>query len=1856
MPSKVQLYAQMADRTAEQITGSYQKWTAFLTTAARLYKYPYNEQLMIFAQRPEATACAEYDLWNKQMRRYVRRGSKGIALVDTSSDQPKLRYVFDVSDTSGGENSRRPYLWEYRQEHREVVSAALEQRFDVSGENGLADQLERVAVQLVDEYWHDNRRDIVGIVDGSFLEDYDEFNIGAAFRNAAVVSTTYALLSRCGMQPGDYFEHEDFLNVFDFNTPQTVAALGTAISQSSELVLRQIEVTIKNYEREKIAERSESHERTDLHPQRGLSDSRPEPDRAAASPAGQVRQDAEGLLEGASSGAVEQPAAVREAVPPSAGDRRGSEQPAGTDDAGADEVGRRDGSAESQRPDEVGRADEHAESAGRGNDPHGVGVQLTMFDAPAGAQMSFFPSEAEQIQSIAEAESVTPSAFSMFISQNDIDHILRAGGNADATRMKIAAEFSKQKPLEDRAAFLKALYHGGNGLITDNGRFSAWYGDDGIHIATGDTSRYLRSAQVIGWADAAERIEELLDGGTFATNLEVTEAPRYERLGIAVDVWNLYHDFSDEAKSLGYLSCLGNIHSTSFPEETERLTDDLLNPEFRERLLAEHRVFLDAYRENRELLRFHFHRPQALLTRMEDLSLPRKEYHSDMAAVPKTGRFITEDEIAASLANGSGFEGGKTRIHEFFQTPHTTKESADFLKKEYGIGGRTHAVSRESGSYEDHGSKGIVLKKNGCADIQMNWNKVASRISELVRLNRYLTPDEQAAYDKEMAQDAMRNAVYNDYNDVKAAHPDEIVLYQVGDFFELYGEDARAVADDLSLELTRRNLEGVGRVTMCGFPAKDLEKYIEKLREKNDVTISRIGDETFETPRYLRGQIEISYVPYTAEWQVSRKSMVRYNDVAAFTTYGTDRASAYRLLEDALNLRDIRIYDTIEDADGRERRVLNAKETTLAAQKQQLIRDAFKDWIWKDPERRETLVRQYNEEMNSTRPREYDGSHIVFSGMNPEITLREHQKNAIAHVLYGGNTLLAHEVGAGKTFEMVASAMESKRLGLCQKSIFVVPNHLTEQWASEFLRLYPSANILVTTKKDFETHNRKKFCARIATGDYDAVIIGHSQFERIPISPERQERLLHQQIEEITDGIQDTKLAGGNSFTIKSLERTKKGLEARLKKLQASDRKDDVIYFEQLGVDRMFVDESDNYKNLFLYTKMRNVAGLSTTDAQKSSDMFSKCRYMDELTGGRGVVFATGTPVSNSMTELYTIQRYLQHDRLQEMGMGHFDCWASRFGETTTALELAPEGTGYRARTRFAKFFNLPELMNLFKEVADIKTADQLHLPTPEVAYHTIATKPTQIQQDMVKALSERASKVHSGAVSPDVDNMLKITSDGRKLGLDQRIINPMLPDEETTKVNQCVANILQYWRDGEEEKLTQLVFCDISTPKTTPSQRAAKASPGTLDSPEIHALESAISLEESSDTPFTVYEDVRQKLIAAGMPPEQIAFIHDANTEVKKRELFAKVRSGQVRVLMGSTAKMGAGTNVQDRLVALHDLDCPWRPRDLTQRKGRIERQGNQNKLVHVCRYVTEGTFDAYLWQTVENKQKFISQIMTSKSPVRSCEDVDATALSFAEIKALCAGDPRIKERMDLDIEVSKLKIMKADHNSKQFRLEDSLLKYFPEKIEEHKGFVRGLEADMQTLAVHPLPAEGFVGMEIRGDRLTDKENAGAALLDTCKEVKGNDPVQIGTYRGFTMSVAFDSMWKTYTLTLKGRMTHRVELGSDARGNLVRIENALDKMPERLRSVQEQLENLYNQQAAAKAEVGKPFPQEQELAAKTARLIELDMELNLDGKGQPQPEQAIAKSARPSVLDRLKASPVHGAPEKPHKKEMEAR
>lgn len=3028
MPSKTEFYRQMADHVATQLTGSWQEWAGFLTTAARLYKYPFHEQLLIYAQRPDATACAEYDLWNEKMGRYVRRGSKGIALVDDSGDSPRLRYVFDISDTGTREHSRTPWLWQLEEQHRDSVSAMLERTYEVSGDD-LAQQLEAVAGKLAGEYWNEHRQDFLYIVDDSFLEEYNEFNIEVQFKAAATVSISYALMSRCGLEPERYFTHEDFMAIFDFNTPATIGALGTAVSQINQQVLRQIGVTIRNAEREAIKERRPQHEKShELHPERRLSDSRPEAERAADETPGQVRQNAESIPQGTPSHPLQPAADEREAVPAPAGDRRDGAAPSGADDAPTGERRGRNGAAESQRPDALGGPDEHLQSAGRGDS-----------DGGAYSQLSFFLSENEQIRIIDEAENVkTSSAFSF--AQADIDHVLRLGGNTDRQRERVVAAFEKQKTTAEIAEILKTLYHGGNGI----GSVTAWYAEDGIHLSHGTSARYDASAQIISWENAAERIGQLLQDGQFATNVELAEAAGYERSLLAEKLWHLYHDFSEEARDSGYLACLSSIRRNGFPEETAWLAEQLNRPAFRQTLAEEYAAFWTAHQQDRDLLRFHYHKPRELWESLQDLSLPRTTFTSQLTEVPAVKQFISEDEIDAAMTRGSGFEGGKGRIFTFFQNPHTDKEKVDFLKSEYGFGGHSDALSNARGSWEDHDGKGLRYKKASCPDVHFTWEKVAKRITDLIQKGRYLTEQEQAQYDKIQAEKALAEedamqaqqpdpAVW-EYNGVKERHPDDLVLYQVGDFFELYGEDAKTAAAELGFNLTTRAIPSGGRVEMCGFPANRLEQVVEQLRDQHDVTISAVSEggrerqeysmpsidheaeqhinsheaefgadgtrvfrdtqaaaptvreqyeqykpivmeavtqdtryrnacghsdyenamiecnaavrraildshdielirlfsdvpefrqrlnrevadetypklhellrplsqddiddairawngdiqskhavvrymekhgrekdtaawlaheysgsdskslfviragspegielpwpkvqrriaqlikedrfhteteqdrfdnidpiairetlaergivngelvdeekldndpfiqrvmadveqiaaaeteakrfeatpsehihadlrevltgnggllddmekaaisqrfrdgednaqiashlaetftgtaesmelqtgdtvdyfgsaggleinihdrfqtslgmsweeaatvlrtlhsleqdgfthtvpqlplsdveyarqnlipgettfaldgrtfrvsklepdvgrvelqdvtfanavgfpifrvepisvirqhleqkpepaqprfttepvavypgdknnlpydvviqtlrtnepeppapaaepektldevldehpvsiqvnsewktfpnvkaaeetsyeeykanlrrnaenfritddhlgeggpkakfqdniaaikllkyleetteqatpeqqeilsryvgwggladafdpeksawaaeytqlkelltpeeyaaargstlnahytsptvikaiyeavgrmgfetgnilepscgvgnffgmlpeemqnsrlygveldsisgriakqlypkaditvdgfettdrrdfydlaignvpfgqyqvrdkaydklnfsihnyffakaldqvrpggvvafvtsrytmdakdstvrrylaqraellgairlpndafkknagaevvsdiiflqkrdrpldivpewtqtgqtedgfainryfidhpemvlgrqepestahgmdytvnpieglelsdqlhdavkyirgtyqeaelpelgegeaidtsipadpsvknysytvvdgdvyyrensrmvrpdlnataearvkglvglrecvqqlidlqmdaatpdsaiqdkqaelnrlhdsfsakyglindranrlafaddssyyllcalevidedgklerkadmftkrtikphkavdtvdtasealavsiaeracvdmaymseltgktgdelaaelqgvifrvpgqvekdgtphyvtadeylsgnvrrklrqaqraaqqdpsfaanvealtaaqpkdldaseievrlgatwidkeyiqqfmyETFDTPFYMQRNIEVNYTPFTAEWQITGKSSVSQNNVAAYTTYGTSRANAYKILEDSLNLRDVRIYDTVEDADGRERRVLNAKETTLAAQKQQAIRDAFKDWIWKDPERRQALVRQYNEEMNSTRPREYDGSHIVFGGMNPSITLRDHQLNAIAHVMYGGNTLLAHEVGAGKTFEMVAAAMESKRLGLCQKSLFVVPNHLTEQWASEFLRLYPSANILVTTKKDFETHNRKKFCARIATGDYDAIIMGHSQFEKIPISRERQERLLNEQIDEITEGIAEVQASGGERFTVKQLERTRKSLEARLEKLQAESRKDDVVTFEQLGVDRLFVDEAHNYKNLFLYTKMRNVAGLSTSDAQKSSDMFAKCRYMDELTGGRGVIFATGTPVSNSMTELYTMQRYLQYDRLQELNMTHFDCWASRFGETVTALELAPEGTGYRARTRFSKFFNLPELMNLFKEVADIRTADQLNLPTPEVEYHNIVAQPTEQQKEMVQALSERASKVHSGTVDPSVDNMLKITSDGRKLGLDQRIINQLLPDEPGTKVNQCVGNIMQIWRDGDADKLTQLVFCDISTPQATPARKAAKQ----LDNPLLHALEEAVPLS-APEPAFTIYEDIRQKLIAQGIPADQIAFIHEANTEVRKKELFSKVRTGQVRVLLGSTAKMGAGTNVQDRLVALHDLDCPWRPGDLAQRKGRIERQGNQNPLVHVYRYVTEGTFDSYLWQTVENKQKFISQIMTSKSPVRSCDDVDETALSFAEIKALCAGDPRIKERMDLDVEVAKLKLMKADHQSKQYRLEDQLLKYFPQEIETNKGYIQGFEADLETLAAHPHPEDSFAGMEIRGDVLTDKENAGAALLDACKEVKISDPVQIGSYRGFTMSVEFEAWKQEYTLLLKGQMTHRASLGTDPRGNLTRIDNALAQMPQRLEAVKNQLDNLYQQQAAAKEEIGKPFPFEDDLRVKSSRLVELDTLLNIDGKGHAQPETVVAKSARPSVLDSLKRPVPPRNPEKKPKQHEEVR
>lgn len=1002
---------------------------------------------------------------------------------------------------------------------------------------------------------------------------------------------------------------------------------------------------------------------------------------------------------------------------------------------------------------------------------------------------------------------------------------------------------------------------------------------------------------------------------------------------------------------------------------------------------------------------------------------------------------------------------------------------------------------------------------------------------------------------------------------------------------ELYPEDYKVNVEALQKvqpkDLTASEISV--RLGATWLPPDDVQEFIFHL---------------LETPRYAQWNIKVHFSPFTSEWNIEGKSYDKGN-VRAYNTYGTSRINAYKIIEETLNLKDVRIFDYIEDDEGKKKAVLNKKETAIAQSKQEMIKQEFQDWIWSDPERRERLCKSYNEKFNSVRPREYDGSHIIFNGMNPEIELREHQKNAVAHILYGGNTLLAHAVGAGKTFEMVAAAQESKRLGLCNKSLFVVPNHLTEQWAAEYLQLYPAANILVATKKDFETKNRKKFCGRIATGDYDAVIIGHSQFEKIPMSIERQRAILEQQLEEITGGIAELKRNRGENFSIKQLEKSKKSIKQKLDKLNDQTKKDDVVTFEELGVDRLFVDESHYYKNLYLYTKMRNVGGIAQTEAQKSSDLFMKCRYLDEITGGRGTVFATGTPISNSMVELYTIQRYLQYNTLVKNGLQHFDAWASTFGETITAVELTPEGTGYRAKTRFAKFYNLPELMAMFKEIADIKTADMLNLPVPEAKYHNIAVKPSEMQKEMVASLAERAEQVRGGGVDSSVDNMLKITNDGRKLALDQRMLNDMLPDFEGSKINACVDNIYRIWKENADKKSAQLVFCDLSTPK--------------------------------NDGTFSVYNDIRKKLIERGIPESEVKFIHEADTDMKKKELFQKTRKGEVRVLLGSTQKMGAGTNVQDKLIALHDVDCPWRPSDLEQRSGRIVRQGNENPQVDIYRYVTEQTFDAYLYQLVEGKQKFASQIMTSKSPVRSAEDIDETALSYAEIKMLATGNPYIKEKMDLDIQVQKLKMLKSNFLSEKYGLEDKVIKFYPQQIAYLKSRVEGLTKDVETAKLHPKPIdEQPLGMMVSGVSYSEKAEAGQAIINACKSMNSPDAIPLGEYRGFQMELYFDTVQRNYVVKLKGETSRDIPLGDDAHGNIVRIDNGIERFEETLADTKNSLENTEKQFETAKQEIEKPFAKEEELRAKTARLDELNILLNMDKKeneivgGEPDEGEAV--------------------------------
>ena len=1757
MGIKARRYADILAGAPEYVTGRQEEWKAFLATAARNYKYPYYDQLMIYLQRPEATACAEYDFWFDAMHRYVKRGAKGIALVDNEGDSPRLRYVFDVADTGARSNSRPVWLWQMKEEYRNPVMAALERAYGVSGENlSLEAQLEQVAGRLAADYWMDYGRQISGIVADSFLEEYDEFNIGIAFRKAVQASIVYTLSVRCAEDTESQFEPEDFRDVSDFNTRQTAAALGTAVSSLSGEVFREIERAIRDYERTKAQERSQNYEeRNNIQAGRGLSSSGDQAERDDREASGQIREDAQGISEGEQSDTVQRSGADRAAVSPSSGDRRDRAPEAGTADEGAS--GEESGAGQKVEPDGVGTPFKQPESPGGRDDTGGTYQQL-----------SLFPSEADQIAAIDHlepAESMKPSAFSVSgtepeqmsgelpeeslegsavppVSEDEIslasaaeispqnyritdDHLGEGGPkakyerNVEAIRTLFALEqenrnatpeeqsvlaqyvgwgglpdafdpekagwaresqelkglLSEQEYEMARASTLnahytsptviKAIYEavGGMGFTSGNilepsmgvGNFfgllpdemsgSRLYGVELDSISGRIAQKLYPNAEItVAGFETTDRRDfyDLAVGNVPFGNYRVSDKP-YDKLGFSIHNY-FFAKALDQVRPGGIVAFV-----------TSRYTMDSKNSDAR-RYLAQRAELLGAIRlpnnafkanagtevvsdiiflqkrehpidmepewvrlrftqEGFRLNSYFAEHPEMVLGRLsaENTQYGREEYTVEpipgidlaeqlhqavsrirgqyqavetvLAEGENTQRVIPADpnvkNYSYTVVDGEVYfrensvmrpvelnETAKGRIRGLVELRQAVNELIDYQMEdypeedirakqqeldtlydkftaEYGlINSRSNAQAfaddssyyllcsleniNENGELEskaDMFTKRTIRPERHVTHVDTPSEALAVSIGERGKVDLPFmaellgTPGEYEAIMEGLRGVIFKDPLSSDQPEAGWQTADE---YLSGNVREKLRIAQTAVKSDSAFTV---NVEALTKAQPKDLDASEIDVRLGATWiEAED--IQRFMQETFETPFYLFRSIEVHYSPITAEWQISGKSAVSRNNVAAYTTYGTERANAYRILEETLNLKDIRIYDTVEDPNGKEKRVLNKKETTLAQQKQQAIKDAFQDWIWREPERRERLCNRYNELFNATRPREYDGTHIHFVGMNPDIKLRPHQLNAIAHVLYGGNVLLAHEVGAGKTFEMAASAMESKRLGLCQKSLFVVPNHLTLQWANEFLRLYPSAKLLVASKKDFETANRKKFCARIATGDYDAVIIGHSQFEKIPISAERQERLLREQIDEITNALSELKFQRGDSFTIKQMEKTRKSLQARLDKLLGADRKDDVITFEQLGVDRLFVDESHAFKNLFLFTKMRNVAGLSTSEAQKSQDMFLKCRYMDELTGGRGVVFATGTPVSNSMTELYTVMRYLQYGTLRQKGLTHFDCWASTFGETTTAIELAPEGTGYRARTRFAKFFNLPELMAMFKEVADIKTSDQLNLPVPEAKFETVVVQPSEHQQAMVAELSERAAAVHSGMVDSTVDNMLKITSDGRKLGLDQRLMNPLLPDDPGSKVNACVTNVLRIWEEGKEERLTQLLFCDLSTPK--------------------------------NDGTFNVYDDIRSKLIAAGVPEQEVAFIHTADTEAKKKELFAKARSGQVRILMGSTQKMGAGTNVQDRLIAVHHLDVGWRPSDMTQRNGRIIRQGNQNKEVQIYQYVDGENF----------------------------------------------------------------------------------------------------------------------------------------------------------------------------------------------------------------------------------------------------------------------------------------------------------
>ena len=2375
----------LARETAKKVCRGREQWIRYLDVASRLYKYPFEDQLLIYAQRPDATACASLEMWNERMFCWVNRGAKGIALIDGESERPKLRYVFDVSDVHKARRiGKDPFIWHLREEHKEVVLAELEHIYGSTNDAlPFENRIYEIAERIAEDFYEEAVDEVIDEAANSFLEDLDGDAVAVRFREMLVQSVSYTILKRCGCDMTEFADDFTFDYIHEFNTLRTLSVLGSTTSELCEPVLIRIGRTIARYDRALLqnrryignhnhTERAVAGHESDIRKERRLSDSESDTFGAGRNVADEIRSVAEELSEKPQEGDLHGTSSERRTDDTLHGDTGTGRGEVRGVDTEVDEEPDHDGGTETERSAAMDERDEPDLSAGGGDCSEGTGLsvaELEQYEPPADSpyrQMDLFSLMSEQVGNIAMAQAEMPSDRFLFgtITAEQIEEILRTGGGKENSRKRIYHKYQIGKTPEEMTAFLQKEYgETGKGFQFGGEQISVWFNQDGMYAAHG-TSAFEHTEVHLSWSAVESVIRGQIEAGSYIDSKEAYLADQFVRKELADMLFFYFRDsvgtFPEELGISGY----------NYPGEHEYIVDMLTQEDEVRKVIAQMDRTIQRVEKGELEYRFRLAKdPQELRDDLADLLNERVEFPLPEDINVVTEDFITADEIDHTLSKGSGFVHGSFRIYDFYHQDHTLKETADFLKNEYGTGGSSHALAGSDHSYKDHDAKGIKLSKGSIftpdVEVLLSWQVVAKRIGKLIKEDRYLTPAAKEKYiqykqeqkekalqqakeeldevigepevllennaledisaenyvisDMELgvgtakekfqrnveairtletiesekrpatneeqevlskyvgwggladAFDETKSAWAKEYAELKTllseeeyisarestlnAHYTSPVIIQeiyrtlqrmgftkgnllepsmgIGNFFGMlpetmreshlygveldsltgriarllypkanitvdgyektafpndffdaavgnvpfgqykvadkkydkynflihdyffgktldqvrpggviafitskgtmdkenpkvrkyiaqraellgavrlpntafkanagtevtsdilflqkrdrivdiepdwvhlsqdengiamnsyfvehpemvvgsmemvsgpYGMESTCVPDDslpfeeqlqkslsfiegsyeeieleelneeliaevipavpevknfsyaliddrlyyrenslmrpveasegmleriqgmvairdCTQELIRLQLEDYqdeqihsrqkqlndlydsfakdyGRIysktnkrafhqdssycLLCSLEKQDEEgnflgkadmftkrtikkaevvtsvdtasealavslaekaaidfEYMSELSGKDKDTLIdeltgiifknplseewetadaylsgnvrnkleaaetfaknepmyavnvealkrvqpreldaseievRIGAtwieprfiedfmrEVFETPEHLlnRDVIKIQYSDVTGQWNVKGKN-ADFGNALVNMTYGTSRRNAYQILEDSLNLKDSRVYDTVIE-DGKEKRVLNKKETTIAAQKQDAMREAFRDWVFRDMDRRNELVGKYNVLFNSTRPREYDGSHLKFPGMTPDIELKGYQKNAVAHVLYGNNTLLAHCVGAGKTFEMVAAAMESKRLGLCQKSLFVVPNHLTEQWASDFLRLYPGANILAATKKDFQPANRKKFCSRIATGDYDAVIIGHSQFEKIPLSAERQTAIIERQIAEITQSIEEIKAEQGERYTIKQMEKMRKTLQTRLDKLNDTSRKDDVVTFEQLGVDRLFVDESHYYKNLFLHTKMRNVAGIAQSEAQKSSDMFAKCQYLDELTGGKGITFATGTPISNSMTELYTNMRYLQYDTLQRMGLGHFDSWASSFGETQTAIELAPEGTGYRAKTRFAKFYNLPELIALFKECADIQTPDMLNLPIPKAEYENVVLQPSEHQKEMVASLAERAEAVRDRSVEPHEDNMLKITNDGRKLALDQRLINPLLPDEEHSKVNALVQKAYEIWDRTKADKSAQLIFCDLSTPKIVGKTTAADG-------------EKIVEAEVFDD----VYHDIKRKLVNRGVSEEEIAFIHEANTELRKTELFGKVRSGQVRFLIGSTQKMGAGTNVQDRLVALHHLDVPWRPSDIEQQEGRILRQGNRNDTVSIFRYVTEGTFDSYSWQVIENKQKFISQIMTSKSPVRSCEDVDEAALTYAEVKALATGNPYIKEKMDLDIQVSRLKLMKANHTSQIYRLEDNIAKNYPKQIEILQERIRGFQTDMETVRKNlPADKDNF-SMKVGNRIFTDKKEAGTAILAMCQEMDSlQQMVEIGEYAGMKMKVTFDSFNRKFVMSLKGELSHNFELGSDAFGNITRLHNVLDGMAGKLSEAETKLNNVTHQLETAKMEVQKPFPAEEELKEKMERLAELDALLNMDEKG----------------------------------------